>query len=386
MVNESFVYFDININTDFIGRIVFTLYDDKAPKTAENFKQLCQRSSNGYSNTLIHRIIKNFMIQAGDITYGSLESIDEEKLGTGGESIYENSSLFEDENSSDPENFKTKIDNSSKRCMKLAMANHGEPNTNKSQFFILTADDSSHLIGKHSVFGEVYKGMEIVRILEGIEVDKNTGFPKALCFIKEAGAWSPDMGVPYTKGCNFEINGDIFEEFPIDEFSIGEDDFQRAYEVVEIIKNSGSQLFKNKDFKNACYKYLKSLRYLNEYIPDIDTDQKMNLLFKKMKITLYLNLALSYINDKNFDLGGKFCDYIINNEIKLKPETISKAHYRKSLCLIHKLKYDDALKELKKGLDKSPNDKNILKKIEAVESLKEQETEKQRKKMSKFFS
>ncbi|XBW37804.1 hypothetical protein QEN19_003380 [Hanseniaspora menglaensis] len=270
--------------------------------------------------------------------------------------------------------------------MKLAMANHGEPNTNKSQFFILTADESSHLVGKHSVFGEVFKGMETIRILEGIEVDKDTGFPKALCYIRKAGAWNHDMGVPFDKGCNANISGDVYEEFPIDEFSIGDDDFEKAYEVVEAIKNSGSTLFKNKDYKNASYKYLKSLRYLNEYIPDIEINQKLNLLFKEIKITLYLNLALTYINDKNFDLGYKFCDFILTNEIKLKPDTFAKAHYRKALCLINKLKYDDALKELKLGLEKSPTDKNILKKIEFVEDLKEKDKEKQRKKMSKFFS
>lgn len=385
MSSQTFVFFDIDINEEFIGRIVFRLYDDQAPKASENFKQLCERPSQGYSNTVIHRIIKNFMVQAGDITYGTIDTFNEELIGTGGESIYENNSFFEDENLSHASNFKTIVEGSSKRCMKLAMANHGKPDTNKSQFFILTADDSNHLVGKHSVFGEVYKGMEVVRCLEKVNIDNETGFPKSLCLIKKAGIWSSDMENPYTKGCNLIADGDVFQEFPIDEFSIGEDDFQRAYEAVSAIKNSGGSLFKACDFKNASFKYLKALRYLNEYIPDIDSDAKMNLLFKELKITLYLNLAMCYIKDKDFELGAKFCDFILNNDINLKPETLAKAHYRKSLCLIGKMKYDDALKELKKGLEKTPEDSNLLKKAEFVENLKEQEVERQRKKMSKFF-
>lgn len=106
--NNQYVYFDISVNKDLIGRVVFKLYSEKALKACSNFYELCKRENNGYTNTLIHRIIKNFMIQAGDTTYGNLDNINEELLGTGGESIYDDSSFFEDENHTDPEEFKTK--------------------------------------------------------------------------------------------------------------------------------------------------------------------------------------------------------------------------------------------------------------------------------------
>lgn len=385
ITGNQFAYFDISVNKDFIGRIVFKLYNEKAPKACSNFFELCQRQTDGYTNTLIHRIIKNFMIQAGDITYGNLDKINEELLGTGGESIYENSSFFEDENHTNPEEFKTKRDDYKQRHMKLVMANHGEPDTNKSQFFILTADDSSHLVGKHTVFGEVVKGLEVIRLLENVEVSEETGFPKNLCYISAAGEFTEGMEVPFAKGCNSDISGDIYTEFPYDEFSIGEDDFAQAMTVIETIKSSGGALFKQKRYTDATFKYLKSLRYLNEYIPDIDVDKEMHLAYKAMKVTLYLNIALCYINSKNYELGLKFCDYILDNGVGLKPETIAKAYYRKSLCLIPKFRYEDALKELKLGLKQTPEDQNIIKKIEFVEGLVEKEKEKQKKKMSKFF-
>lgn len=382
---NQFAYFDISVNKDFIGRIVFKLYPNKAPKACSNFFELCKRDTNGYTNTLIHRIIKNFMIQAGDITYGNLDNINEELLGTGGESIYENSSFFEDENFIDAEEFKTKRDDYKQRKMKLVMANHGESNTNKSQFFILTADDSSHLVGKHTVFGEVVKGLEVIRLLENVEVSEETGFPKNLCYISQSGEFVEGMDVPFAKGCNSDILGDIYTEFPFDEFSIGEDDFAQALKVIETIKGSGGALFKQKKYSDATFKYLKSLRYLNEYIPDIDVDKEMHLAYKAMKVTLYLNIALCYINNKNYELGLKFCDYILDNGVGLKPETIAKACYRKSLCLIPKFRYEDALKQLNLGLKHTPEDQNIIKKIEYVESLVEKEKENQKKTMSRFF-
>lgn len=383
--NNQYVYFDISVNKDLIGRVVFKLYSEKAPKACSNFYELCKRENNGYTNTLIHRIIKNFMIQAGDITYGNLDNINEELLGTGGESIYDDSSFFEDENHTDPEEFKTKREDYKQRHMKLVMANHGEPNTNKSQFFILTADDSSHLVGKHTVFGEVVHGLEVIRLLENVEVSEETGFPKSLCYISESGEYVEGMETPFAKGCNSQISGDIYTEFPCDEFSIGDDDFDHALKVIETIKSSGGALFKQKRYSDATFKYLKSLRYTNEFIPDIDINKDLHVAYKQMKVTLYLNLALCYINSKNYELGLKFCDYILDNGHGLKPETVAKAHYRKSLCLIPKFRYEDALKELKLGLQQVPEDQNISKKILFVEELIEKEKEKQKQKMSKFF-
>jgi cyclophilin family peptidyl-prolyl cis-trans isomerase len=122
------------------GAIEVELFDGDAPKTVENFVKL---SKDGFYDGLIfHRVIKDFMIQGGC----------PEGTGTGGPGYQ-----FEDEFN----------DNKIVRGA-LAMANAG-PNTNGSQFFIVTTDAAPWLDGKHTVFGRVTEGMEAVDSIEGTE-------------------------------------------------------------------------------------------------------------------------------------------------------------------------------------------------------------------------
>jgi peptidyl-prolyl cis-trans isomerase B (cyclophilin B) len=120
------------------GAIVLELHDDDAPKTVENFKKL---SNDGFYDGLIfHRVIRDFMVQGGC----------PQGTGTGGPG-YE----FEDE-----------FNNNKVVRGALAMANSG-PNTNGSQFFIVTTDAAPWLDGKHTVFGKVTDGMDAVDSIEG---------------------------------------------------------------------------------------------------------------------------------------------------------------------------------------------------------------------------
>jgi cyclophilin family peptidyl-prolyl cis-trans isomerase len=124
------------------GAIVFEMFDDDAPKTVQNFKDLAEKGF--YDGLSFHRVIKDFMIQGGC----------PQGTGTGGPGYQ-----FEDEFN----------DHKVVRGA-LAMANSG-PNTNGSQFFIVTIDAAPWLDGKHTVFGEVTSGMDVVDALEELETD-----------------------------------------------------------------------------------------------------------------------------------------------------------------------------------------------------------------------
>lgn len=134
--------------TTTLGVIEFAL-SNKTPLTTENFVRL---SASGYYDGIIfHRVIEGFMIQGGDPT----------GTGRGGDSIWGKS-------------FKDEFDPSLKNVRgMISMANAGR-NTNGSQFFIITAADvSGHLDNKHSVFGEVTLGMDVVDQIESVATDRN---------------------------------------------------------------------------------------------------------------------------------------------------------------------------------------------------------------------
>lgn len=151
-----------------LGTVVVGLFGNTTPKTADNFLAFCSAKpveklgkKATYTNTIVHRVIPEFMIQAGDWENGN---------GTGGKSIY--GDKFADEN------FKLKHTGPGI----LSMANAG-PGTNGSQFFITTAT-TSWLDGHHVVFGKVVEGMDVVKKVEAL--GSQSGSTKGVIKIKSA--------------------------------------------------------------------------------------------------------------------------------------------------------------------------------------------------------
>ena len=124
------------------GDIAVELFDDDAPKTVDNFTSLARKGF--YDGIIFHRVIPDFMIQGGDPT----------GTGSGGPGY-----TFEDEFNDHPV-----------ARGALAMANAG-PNTNGSQFFIVTAEACPWLDGKHTVFGRVTGGMDVVDAISALDTD-----------------------------------------------------------------------------------------------------------------------------------------------------------------------------------------------------------------------
>lgn len=134
------------------GTFEIELFDTLAPKTVENFVKLAE--SGFYNGVKFHRVIEGFMIQGGDPL--SKDDDMDDRWGTGGPGY-----TFEDEIHAENQN----------EVGTISMANAG-PNTNGSQFFINTANND-FLNTKHTVFGKVVSGMEVIKDIEGVETFPN---------------------------------------------------------------------------------------------------------------------------------------------------------------------------------------------------------------------
>lgn len=356
------VFFDVKIGEEKIGRIVFELFTDVAPKTAENFRALCTGEkgigSKGkplhYKGCNFHRIIRQFMIQGGDFTNGD---------GTGGESIY--GVKFEDEN------FNLKHD----KPGLLSMANAG-PNTNGSQFFITTVP-TPHLDGKHVIFGSVFKGMGVVKTLEQVNTDQKD-IPLEKCVIENCGEFGleeSDFGL-----CESDGTEDVYPPFPDD----SDLDFMQLDAIIQVandIKSSGNIYFNKENFVTANLKYKKALRYLNRLheVNDLKKDEEKKL--SSIVLPCILNSAACKIKLKQYDAAIEDC----NEALDIESQS-SKALFRRGQAFHGRRDYERSLADLQEALKLTPNNKAIIAEITAVKGEVQAYKAKEKKAYAKLFA
>ncbi|KAJ0254451.1 Peptidyl-prolyl cis-trans isomerase CYP40 [Hirschfeldia incana] len=360
-MGKSKCFMDISIGGELEGRIIIDLYDDVVPKTAENFRSLCTGDKGigpntgvplHYKGNRFHRVIKGFMIQGGDISAND---------GTGGESIY--GLKFEDEN------FELKHE----RKGMLSMANSG-PNTNGSQFFITTTR-TSHLDGKHVVFGKVTKGMGVVRSIEHVSTEENS-CPSQDVVIHDCGVIpeGEDDGI-----CNFFKDGDVFPDWPVD---LNESPVELSWwmETVDSVKASGNEHFKKQDYKMALRKYRKALRYLDICWEKDGIDQETSTALRKTKSQIFTNSAACKL--KFGDAKGALLD----TEFAMRDEDNNvKALFRQGQAHMALNNIDAAAESLEKALQFEPNDAGLKKEYAAVMKKIAIRDSKEKKQYRKMF-
>ncbi|KAF8324019.1 40 kDa cyclophilin [Clavulina sp. PMI_390] len=365
-------YFDISIGGKAVGRVVFSLYNDLVPKTAENFRALCtgEKGENlKYAGSKFHRVIPKFMIQGGDFTAGN---------GTGGMSIY--GEKFADEG------FPRNHD----RPFLLSMANSGK-DTNGSQFFITTVP-TPHLDGKHVVFGEVIAGKSIVRAIENTPT-LSGDLPVSECLISGAGELAPgeDDGANALK--EVKTAGDKYEDYPDDEDKVDINDVSVIVTAAKEIREGGNGLFKEGKIEEALYQYKKCLRYLDVHpvLPE-ETSAELRAAYRAQLVPLLLNTALASLkltpptNAAAQDALKATSRVLALTNPALSATDQGKALYRRALAQVALQEEEDAEKDLVAALNVVPGDKAIEAELQKVKAKKKEKRDKEKKAFRGLFS
>ncbi|KAJ6552228.1 peptidyl-prolyl cis-trans isomerase [Mycena vulgaris] len=365
--DRPITFFDITIGDQPIGRVVFSLYADLVPKTAENFRALCTgERGNGeqgkplwYKGSGFHRVIKAFMCQGGDFTAGN---------GTGGESIYGHK--FDDEA------FPVKHE----KPFLLSMANSG-PNTNGSQFFITTAP-TPHLDGKHVVFGEVIKGKSIVRQIENTPTNSGD-VPASAVRIADCGVLAPDDPCLAEAPASGDVDG--HEDYPEDDDADVHDPAV-ALRIATELRALATTLYKDGKVQPALDKYQKSIRYLDVHalLPEDAAD--LQTAYDALLAPLLLNSALLAVRAQppSPTIAVQAASRALNT-LKLSPADQAKALYRRALAHALLKDEDAAEKDLTDALVLAPADAAIAAELAGIRRRRKEKRDKEKKAFKKMF-
>ncbi|KAG9239612.1 peptidyl-prolyl cis-trans isomerase [Amylocarpus encephaloides] len=364
---RSRVFFDISIGKKAEGRVIFELYDNVVPKTAENFRALCTGEMGQgkagkplhFKGSIFHRVIKEFMIQGGDFTMGN---------GTGGESIY--GSKFDDEN------FELKHD----KPFLLSMANAG-PGTNGSQFFVTTMP-TPHLDGKHVVFGEVISGKSIIRKVENLPVQPGDK-PNQDVTITGCGQLTGDEAEQADdKGP--DSTGDQYEDFPEDantEYAPTE-----IVKIVTDLKGYGNKAFlEMKNLPLALEKYQKGIRYLNQDMGTEEPSPQTKLAIQNLSYSLNSNAALISNKVQNFADGKRFATTALESSQQLSGPEECKVLFRRAIANLGLKDEDAALEDLESANDLNPGDAAVIQQLNKTKKEIAEQAKKEKALYSRFF-
>lgn len=361
------VYFDIKIGNTQKGRIVFSLYSDVVPRTAENFRALCtgekgkgtQGKDLSYKGSIFHRVIKSFMIQGGDFTAFN---------GTGGESIY--GEKFDDEN----------FDFKHEKPFLLSMANSG-PGTNGSQFFVTTVP-TPHLDGKHVVFGEVINGKNIVREIENLKTVSDK--PQLDVVVEDCGQLDGEAYESATQKAP-DATGDPYEDFPDDQ---GGDLKGADYlKIASDVKEYGNAALKQGKYDVAMDKYQKGIRYLSEISAQDSNSAELKDEIGALKFTLNNNSALAANKAQRFQEAKTWATAAIDSPSKTATDKQrAKAYFRRADAHVGLKDLDDAVKDYEEAYKLDSADAGIKNALTKTKAAVKESEKKEKAAFKKFFS